>query len=102
LILADIGKKAIDQLRAQVTALLADNFPKEKAGELAQTLSEGRWTHDFPITFEVAQDLGLPVTKGLPDELYQLMSLYPQPVKRLPTVEYIPMPRFKEPKQKAS
>jgi ClpP class serine protease len=102
LILADIGKKAIDQLRAQVTALLSDNLPKEKAGELAQTLSEGRWTHDFPITFEVAQDLGLPVTKGLPDELYQLMSLYPQPVKRLPTVEYIPMPRFKEPKQKAS
>ncbi len=101
-ILADIGKKAIDQLRAQVAALLADHFPKEKAEDLARTLSEGRWTHDFPITFEEARTLGLPVNKGLPDELYQLMSLYPQPVKRLPSVEYIPLPKFKEPKEKSS
>ncbi|MGE5174409.1 MAG: SDH family Clp fold serine proteinase [Betaproteobacteria bacterium] len=99
-LLADIGKKAIDQLRDQVTALLADNFPKEKADELAVKLSEGRWTPDFPITFEVAKDLGLPVNKGVPDELYQLMSLYPQPVKRLPTVKYLPYPKFKEPKEK--
>ncbi len=99
-ILADIGKKAIDQLRAQVMALLADKFPKEKTEELARALSEGRWTHDFPITFEVAQNLGLPVNKSLPDELYQLMSLYPQPVKRLPTAEYIPQPKFKEPREK--
>lgn len=99
-ILADIGKKAIDQLRAQVVALLEDKFPKEKTEELARILSEGRWTHDFPITFEVAQNLGLPVNKSLPDELYQLMSLYPQPVKRLPTAEYIPQPKFKEPKEK--
>lgn len=101
-ILADIGKKAIDQLQTQVTELLAGTFAKEKAAELARTLSEGRWTHDFPITFEVAQGLGLPVSKGLPDELYQLMSLYPQPVKRLPTVEYIPLPKFREPKGKSS
>jgi hypothetical protein len=30
-----------------------------------------------------------------------LMSLYPQPVKRQPSVEYIPLPKFKEPKEKA-
>ncbi len=100
-ILADIGQKAIDQLRALVSALLSDRLPKEKAEELAVTLSEGRWTHDFPITFEEARALGLPVTKGLPDELYHLMSLYPQPVKRLPTVEYIPHPKFKEPKEQS-
>jgi hypothetical protein len=63
-------------------------------------MTEGRWTHDFPITFEEAQGLGLQVAKGLSDELYQLMSLYPQPMKRQPTVEYIPLPKFKEPKQK--
>ncbi len=99
-ILADIGRKAIDQLRTQVSMLLAGRMPKEKADELAKILSEGRWTHDFPITFEEASALGLPVTKGIPDELYHLMSLYPQPVKRLPTVEYIPHPRFKETKEK--
>jgi hypothetical protein len=64
-------------------------------------MSEGRWTHDFPITFEEAQALGLRVSKGLPAEMYQLMSLYPQPVKRQPTVEYIPLPKFREPKDKA-
>jgi ClpP class serine protease len=63
-ILADIGKKAIDQLRAQVTELLADRMTKEKTVELARTLSEGRWTHDFPISFEEAKSLGLPVTKA--------------------------------------
>ncbi len=101
-IFADIGTKAIDQLRAQVSTLLADRMPKEKADELAGTLSEGRWTHDFPITFEEAKGLGLPVKKGIADELYLLMSLYPQPVKRLPTVEYIPHPKFKETKEKSS
>jgi ClpP class serine protease len=100
-ILADIGRKAITQLREHVKELLLEHFSPERAGELAATLSEGRWTHDFPITFEEAQALGLHVSKGLQDELYQLMSLYPQPVKRQPTVEYIPLPKFKEPKEKA-
>jgi hypothetical protein len=64
-------------------------------------MSDGRWIHEFPITFEEAQALALRVSKGLQDELYQLMSLYPQPVKRRPTVEYLPLPKFKEPKEKA-
>jgi ClpP class serine protease len=100
-ILADVGRKAIDQLREHLKELLLEHFPPERAEELARTMSEGRWTHDFPITFEEAQGLGLRVTKDLPPELYQLMSLYPQPVKRQPTVEYIPLPKFKEPREKA-
>ena len=99
-ILADMGRKAMDQLREHMKELLAEHFTPERAEELARIMSEGRWTHDFPITFEEAQGLGLQVTKGLSDELYQLMSLYPQPMKRQPTVEYIPLPKFKEPKQK--
>jgi ClpP class serine protease len=99
-ILADMGKKAMDQLREHMKELLAEHFSPERAEELARTMTEGRWTHDFPITFEEAQGLGLQVAKGLSDEFYQLMSLYPQPMKRQPTVEYIPLPKFKEPKQK--
>jgi len=99
-ILADMGKKAMDQLREHLKELLAEHFSPERAEELARTMTEGRWTHDFPITFEEAQALGLRVNKGLSDELYQLMSLYPQPMKRQPSVEYIPLPKFKEPKQK--
>jgi len=99
-ILADMGKKAMDQLREHLKELLAEHFAPGRAEELARTMTEGRWTHDFPITFEEAQALGLRVNKGLSEELYQLMSLYPQPMKRQPTVEYIPLPKFKEPKQK--
>jgi len=100
-ILADVGRKAMDQLREHLTQLLLEHFPPERAAELAATMSEGRWTHDFPITFEEAQTLGLRVSKGVPDELYQLMSLYPQPVKRQPTVEYSPLPKFKRQKEEA-
>lgn len=39
----------------------------EAADQLARTLSEGRWTHDYPITAEPANDFGLPVSVDLPD-----------------------------------
>jgi ClpP class serine protease len=99
-LLADIAKKAIEQIRAQVKSLLEGRYPNEKAEELARILTEGRWTHDYPITYEGAKTLGLHVEKGIPAELYQLMSLYPQPVRHQPSVEYIPVPRFKGPAHK--
>jgi ClpP class serine protease len=99
-LLADIAKKAIEQIRAQVKSLLEGKYPIEKAEELASILTEGRWTHDYPITYEGAKNLGLHVEKGIPAELYQLMSLYPQPVRHQPSVEYIPVPRFKGPAHK--
>ena len=58
------------------------------------------WTHDYPIAYEMATTLGLHVVKGIPPELYQLMSLYPQPVRHQPSVEYISLPRFKGPAPK--
>ena len=99
-LLADVGRKAIDQIRAQVKSLLEGKYSAEKAEELARILTEGRWTHDYPITYEGATALGLHVTKGIPPELYQLMSLYPQPGRHQPSVEYIPIPRFKGPAHK--
>jgi ClpP class serine protease len=99
-LLADIAKKAIEQIRDQVKSLLEGRYPNEKAEELARILTEGRWTHDYPITYEGAKTLGLHVEKGIPAELYQLMSLYPQPVRHQPSVEYIPVPRFKGPAHK--
>jgi ClpP class serine protease len=99
-LLADIAKKAIEQIRAQVKSLLEGKYPTEKAEELARILTEGRWTHDYPITYEEAKNLGLHVVKDIPPELYQLMSLYPQPVRHQPSVEYIPVPRFKGPAHK--
>ncbi len=93
LILADQAEKAMSQVRESVRELLADKCPPEKAEELARLLSEGTWTHDHPITYETARSFGLPVRSDLPPEILDLMNLYPQPVRRQPTVEYLPIPR---------
>jgi ClpP class serine protease len=92
LILADVGRKAQHQVQAFVGKLLAKRLPEDHAQDLAHTLSEGRWTHDFPIDADMAQTLGLPVSTDLPDEVRLLMALYPQPKGRRPSVEYIPSP----------
>jgi ClpP class serine protease len=88
LIQADLAEKAIAQLREGIRELLEDKCPPEKADELSRKLSEGGWTHDYPFTFETAKGFGLPVRSDIPPEFLELMSLYPQPVRRQPTVEY--------------
>ncbi len=93
LLLADVAEKAVSQVRASVTELLTRTQPPERAEELAALLSAGTWTHDYPITFEEAQRLGLRVRADMPPEFLRLMSLYPQPVRRQPSVEYLPVPR---------
>jgi ClpP class serine protease len=93
LILADQAEKAVSQLRESVRELLAKKRPAEKAEELSRLLSEGTWTHDHPITYDTAKKFDLPVTKDMPAEFLDLMNLYPQPVRRQPTVEYLPEPR---------
>jgi ClpP class serine protease len=96
LILADQAEKAMAQIRESVTELLQNKCPGEKAEEMAALLSEGTWTHDHPITYETAKSFGLPVRCDMPSEFLDLMNLYPQPVRRQPTVEYLPVPRRHE------
>jgi ClpP class serine protease len=93
LILADQARKAMNQIREGVSELLRGKCPEGKAEELSRLLSEGTWTHDHPITLEAAQQYCLPVSSAMPAEILELMSLYPQPVRRQPTVEYLPEPR---------
>lgn len=92
LILGDIARKAIQQVYETVYALLRDKLPEEKAQEVARMLSEGRWTHDYPITVEELRAMGLPVSEDMPKEVYELMELYPQAPQRRPGVEFIPVP----------
>jgi len=92
LILADIAQKAQNQVRSFVKDILTGKVEPEKADKIATTLTEGRWTHDYPITYEEAKKIGLPVSLGLPDEVYQLMDLYPQTTQQRPSVQYIPVP----------
>jgi ClpP class serine protease len=93
LIMADQAEKAIFQVRESVKELLQGNPTNGKVDELARLLSEGTWTHDFPITYERAKVLGLPVNSNIPDDILKLMALYPQPTRTQPTVEYLPGPR---------
>ena len=91
LILGDVARKAIAQVRATVEELLADRG-EEDASRLAALLSEGRWTHDYPIRLEEARRLGLPVSDAVPELVYELMTLYPRRSQRRPSVEFIPTP----------
>jgi len=90
LILADQAEKAMSQVCQSVRDFLKTKSSPEKAAELARLLSEGTWTHDHPITFDTAKNFGLPVRSDIPAEILDLMALYPQPVRRQPTVEYLP------------
>lgn len=98
LILADQAAKAVCQVKTTVRELLGGKYPDSVADGLAATLSEGRWTHDFPITFDYAKELGLHVGSEMPPEVLELMTLYPQPVRNFPTVEYLPGKRIAEQK----
>jgi ClpP class serine protease len=93
LVLADVSIKARMQVASFVAEVLLKHMPKDRAVALAAALSEGRWTHDFPITVEGARALGLPVSTNMPPQVYELMDLYPQAGQGRPSVIYVPLKR---------
>jgi len=92
MILADISRKAILQVKSVVLRLLGERYDPEKTGQITDALTSGRWTHDYPISVEEAREIGLQVNTEMPTEVYHLMNLYPQAAQRRPSVEYIPLP----------
>jgi ClpP class serine protease len=96
LILGDMARKAIDQVHDTVHELLLEAHGADDAERLATLLSHGRWTHDFPIRFDYAAEIGLPVSDQLPETVYDLMALYSQRGQRRPSVEYVPVPYHKD------
>jgi ClpP class serine protease len=92
LVMADIAEKSLSEIQELIVELVRDKVGEERARELSRTLTEGRWTHDYPITFERARELGLNVSDKVPPEIYRLMDLYPQAHMNRPGVEYIPYP----------
>src|ERR1700755_1456886 len=66
LILADVGRKAIGQVKKSAEELLRHRLPAEDARALAEKLATGTWTHDYPILAQEAKELGLPVSTDMP------------------------------------
>jgi ClpP class serine protease len=99
IILADMAEKSLWQVKIAVTDLLEEKLGKENAGRIAEILSTGTWTHDYPILVEQARAMGLTVSTEVPDEIYRLMKLYPQTRQRRPSVEYVPTPHMPVEKQ---
>jgi ClpP class serine protease len=99
LVMADVGRKAIVQLKQSASDILTRRLPADKADALAEKLATGTWTHDYPLFAATAKELGLPVNTDIPNDVLDLMKLYPQPVRDHSGgggVEYLPIPRQKD------
>jgi len=94
LILADVSRKAINQMRGYIKNLLTSKgMEAQKAERIAEELAIGKFTHDYPLTVDYLRSLGLNVKTEVPEEVYALMELYEQPVgAQPPSVQYIPVP----------
>ncbi|RLD12174.1 MAG: hypothetical protein DRI22_05490, partial [Caldiserica bacterium] len=97
LILADVSEKAMRQVKEFALELLSDKveegiLTKEQAERIVDELVSGKWTHDYPLSFEKVKEMGLKVSTDMPHEVYALMSLYPQSGMGRPSVQYIPLP----------
>jgi ClpP class serine protease len=95
LIMADVGRKAITQVKQAASELLTRRLPAEQATALAEKLTTGIWTHDYPIWASTGKSLGLSISTDMPDDVLQLLTLYPQPVRMQNGggVEYLPVER---------
>ena len=67
-VMADMGRKAITQLKEAAQELLSHPLCPREAEKLAEKLSTGTWTHDYPIAAK-AKELGLPVSTDMPNEV---------------------------------
>ncbi len=98
LVLADVSEKALAQVKRGAVELLTPRMDQASAEILAAKLAGGHWTHDYALTAEEAANLGLPVKVAMPNEVMELMKLYPQPVQQS-GVEFLPLdlPRRRAP-----
>jgi ClpP class serine protease len=90
IVLADVGEKALAQVKQGAVELLTPRMEQAAAETLANKLAGGQWTHDYALTATEARALGLPVRVGMPRAVMDLMKLYPQPVQKS-GVEYLPI-----------
>jgi ClpP class serine protease len=76
LVMASLASQATKQLQDLVVELMSKKVGKPKAKKIAQFLTKGGKTHDYPITAEEAKKLGLNITTKIRPEVYRLMETY--------------------------
>ena len=89
LVLADLGQMAIGQLEAAAKELLRGTVSDNAAANIAQLLSSGQWTHDYPIGAAMAKEIGLNVSTSFPADISELMRLFPDTLRRAPSVRWL-------------
>src|SRR6478752_6143724 len=90
LVLADVGEKAVAQVKQGAVELMTPRLDQSAAEAIAEKLAGGYWTHDYALTVNEARALGLPVKVGMPLQVMEFMKLYPQPIQQS-GVEYLPI-----------
>lgn len=89
LIYSDIARKAVVQLENFLKSILKDKMDENDIMKLIENLCHGKYTHDFPLDSNVLKSLNIEHEIGLPDKVYTLMELYPQPGRNRPSVYYV-------------
>ena len=90
LVLADVGEKAVAQVKQGAIELMTPRLRKSAAEAIAEKLTGGYWTHDYALTASEARTLGLPVKVAMPLPVMEFMKLYPQPIRQS-GIEYLPI-----------
>jgi len=90
LVLADVGEKAVAQVKQGAVELMTPRLDQSTAETIAEKLTGGYWTHDYALTATEAKELGLPVRVGMPVQVMEFMKLYPQPIQQS-GIEYLPI-----------
>ncbi len=98
LIKADMSRKALSQVKSFVKEMLLEHYEETDAERISEILSQGTWTHDYPLFKETLDEIlkpkaggdGIKISTDVPAEVYMLMRLYPQSAGRRPSVSYVP------------
>ena len=73
LIAYDQAKKAVNQVKQMVSYLLSCKEGEPRCERIFSALVKGTVTHDYPVTFERAKELEIPVRDDVPKEVYSLL-----------------------------
>lgn len=75
MMMADMAQKATAQLQQMAYELLKPKLGEERATEVAIAMTEGRWTHDYPLYVDALREMGMPVSTAIPEEFRRLLGL---------------------------